>query len=467
LAADTELRLEEALENALGRGAGDEEAAAGPPSWAGRHEDPAAAVEDVRRGAARWRAAELERADVIAEQTAATPAEVAADLELRHRERAHEKATHEHERAQKGRDALLRELTDLVGERTADEIQAEHECAIRNEATALDRAERARQAADAQVARSTARLEGARDELARRDDERARARQVLEAALQRVGVDESEVRRLRLDEDWIKIETAALRRLADAARETEAVLRERSERLDEHENDARPEHSRERCEAERLRLAEAVASAMEATASLRHRLERDDRAHERALALGPALERQRERARVWQQMSEAIGSASGTAFQRFAQSLTLDLLLFHANGQLRQLKPRYSLQRVPGEDLELQLVDHDLGDEVRSIHGLSGGEQFLVSLALALGLAGLSAEQCQIESLFIDEGFGSLDAESLDVALDALDAVQATGRQIGLISHVPGLAERVGAEVRVNPVSSGRSRIRIVDAFAS
>ncbi|MCA9684760.1 MAG: nuclease SbcCD subunit C [Myxococcales bacterium] len=167
-------------------------------------------------------------------------------------------------------------------------------------------------------------------------------------------------------------------------------------------------------------------------------------------------------ARVWGRLRDVIGSASGDKFQRFAQSLTLELLLAQANASLRDLKPRYSLARVPNHDLELQLIDHDLGDEVRSIRGLSGGETFLVSLALALALASLSAEDCRIDSLFIDEGFGSLDAQSLDVAVSTLDALQAEGRQIGVISHVPGLAERVGVEIQVQPQSSGRSAVRVV-----
>ncbi|EDM74346.1 nuclease SbcCD, C subunit [Plesiocystis pacifica SIR-1] len=166
--------------------------------------------------------------------------------------------------------------------------------------------------------------------------------------------------------------------------------------------------------------------------------------------------------RVWGRLREVIGSATGDKFQKFAQSLTLELLLVQANAQLRDLKPRYSLGRVPRHDLELQLVDHDLGDEVRSIRGLSGGEKFLVSLALALALASLSANDCRIDSLFIDEGFGTLDAQSLDIAVSTLDALQAEGRQIGIISHVPGLAERVGVEIQIRPQASGRSSVRVV-----
>jgi exonuclease SbcC len=145
----------------------------------------------------------------------------------------------------------------------------------------------------------------------------------------------------------------------------------------------------------------------------------------------------------------------------FAQSLTLDALLVLANGHLDDLAPRFRLVRVPGEDLELQVVDRDLGDEVRSVQSLSGGESFLVSLALALALSSISARNVRVRTLLIDEGFGTLDAATLDVALSVLDALQASGRQVGVISHVPGLAERVGAQIDVRPVGGGRSVVEV------
>jgi exonuclease SbcC len=113
--------------------------------------------------------------------------------------------------------------------------------------------------------------------------------------------------------------------------------------------------------------------------------------------------------------------------------------------------------------LDLQVVDQDMGDEMRGLSSLSGGESFLVSLALALGLASLSSETTQVETLFIDEGFGTLDPETLEVALATLDALQATGRQVGIISHVSGMAERIGAQVRVVKQGGGRSRL-VVEA---
>jgi exonuclease SbcC len=163
----------------------------------------------------------------------------------------------------------------------------------------------------------------------------------------------------------------------------------------------------------------------------------------------------------WAKLSALIGSADGSVFRRFAQSLTLDAMLVQSNEHLRELAPRYQLARVPGEELELQVVDLDMGGDIRTINTLSGGESFLVSLALALGLSSLSSESTRIESLFIDEGFGFLDQRTLETALSTLDALQASGRQVGLISHVPGLAERVGVRVRVLPQNVGRSRVEV------
>ena len=110
---------------------------------------------------------------------------------------------------------------------------------------------------------------------------------------------------------------------------------------------------------------------------------------------------------------------------------------------------------MPRSDLELQVVDGDMGDEVRSVYSLSGGESFLVSLALALGLASLSSHATQVESLFIDEGFGTLDQETLDVAIASLDTLQSLGRKVGVISHVPTLVERIGTQVRASLRAAG------------
>lgn len=163
----------------------------------------------------------------------------------------------------------------------------------------------------------------------------------------------------------------------------------------------------------------------------------------------------------WAKLNDLAGSADGAKFRRIAQGYTLDLLLSYANVQLRNLTRRYRLERVP-ETLALQVIDRDMCDEIRTVHSLSGGESFLVSLALALGLSSLSSNRMRVESLFIDEGFGSLDAETLRVAMDALESLRTQGRKIGVISHVQEMTERIPVQIRVSRAGNGRSYVEVV-----
>jgi exonuclease SbcC len=211
-----------------------------------------------------------------------------------------------------------------------------------------------------------------------------------------------------------------------------------------------------------LPAAEATQRAADdAWTTARAVLLEDDARRERSAGLLPAIDAQRVVSEQWKVISKLIGSASGNVFRQFAQGLTLNLLLVDANVQLAALNPRYQLQRVPNVEMELQVVDLHMAEQVRPLTSLSGGETFLVSLALALGLASLAATRTRVESIFIDEGFGTLDAETLDVALSTLEGLRAEGRTVGVISHVGGLAERLGAWVSVRKVGPGRSRVEI------
>lgn len=163
----------------------------------------------------------------------------------------------------------------------------------------------------------------------------------------------------------------------------------------------------------------------------------------------------------WAKLNKLVGSADGTKFKVIAQSYTLNLLLLHANKHLAYLSKRYRLQQVPGT-LALQVIDCDMCDEVRTVYSLSGGESFLISLALALGLSSLSSNNLKVESLFIDEGFGSLDADSLRTAMEALEQLQMQGRKIGVISHVQEMSERISVQVQLHKSVNGRSEITIV-----
>ncbi|ERT14387.1 AAA family ATPase [Photorhabdus temperata] len=155
----------------------------------------------------------------------------------------------------------------------------------------------------------------------------------------------------------------------------------------------------------------------------------------------------------WSYLNNLIGSADGAKFRRFAQGLTLDHLVHLANQRLRKLHGRYYLQRKNSDGLELQVVDTWQADAIRDTKTLSGGESFLVSLALALALSDLVSNKTCIDSLFLDEGFGTLDPETLDIALDALDHLNASGKTIGVISHVEAMKERIPVQIKVKKVN--------------
>uniref|UniRef100_UPI0026300219 SbcC/MukB-like Walker B domain-containing protein n=1 Tax=Pseudomonas sp. TaxID=306 RepID=UPI0026300219 len=153
---------------------------------------------------------------------------------------------------------------------------------------------------------------------------------------------------------------------------------------------------------------------------------------------------------LWQQLNSLIGSADGAKYRKFAQGLTLDHLVYLANQQLERLHGRYQLARRGSGELELEVIDTWQADVARDTKTLSGGESFLVSLALALALSDLVSHKTSIDSLFLDEGFGTLDGETLEIALDALDSLNASGKMIGVISHVEAMKERIPVQLKVH-----------------
>lgn len=177
-------------------------------------------------------------------------------------------------------------------------------------------------------------------------------------------------------------------------------------------------------------------------------------------ALIEQTEQHRIQMEPWAQLESLIGSADGTKFRKIAQEFTLDYLVEYANMHLQQLNARYELMRV-SETLGLQVRDKEMGDEIRGVYSLSGGESFLVSLALALGLSSLTANRMQVEFLFIDEGFGTLDADTLAVAIDVLERLQQQGKKVGIISHVAELTERITTQIRVEKTNNGRAKIDV------
>jgi len=164
----------------------------------------------------------------------------------------------------------------------------------------------------------------------------------------------------------------------------------------------------------------------------------------------------------WEILNKLIGSATGASYQKFVQNLTLGHLLILANKHIRVLSDRYSLVKTDNEKLDISILDGYYLDSKRGVNTLSGGERFLVSLSLALGLSDLVNDKIKVDSLFLDEGFGTLDEESLNMAIVALEKLHAKGKLIGIISHVELLKDRIYAQVQLKKKSDGSSDIVIV-----
>jgi exonuclease SbcC len=196
-------------------------------------------------------------------------------------------------------------------------------------------------------------------------------------------------------------------------------------------------------------------------------LKRDKQAQNDARALGVEADAKREQLTVWQAVDEAVGSPDGSRFRKFVQGITLEHLVRLANDHLSALGPRYQLAQGITSDLAVHVVDRDMADELRAARSLSGGERFLVSLSLALALSGLEGRSSFVDTLFIDEGFGSLDRETLDIAVNALETLHSRGRKVAVVTHVAAMIDRIAVQVRVEKLGGGKSVVRLADGLVA
>jgi exonuclease SbcC len=260
------------------------------------------------------------------------------------------------------------------------------------------------------------------------------------------------------DAEWIEREQRELddaaHRLSLAQGMESALRKERDAHLERKST----EDDLETTKNEAARLSAEVTAAGDAVDAKRAAVLSDDEKNRQTGELMRSLEARQKQWDPWQKLNQLIGSADGTRFRNIAQQWTLEVLLRHANAQLVLLSGRYRLERLR-DSLNLLVTDLEMDGQQRSVHSLSGGESFLVSLGLALGLASLTSSRLLIESLFIDEGFGSLDSETLRVALNALSHLESQGRKVGVISHVSEMVDAIPVQVRVVRGPGGASKI--------
>ncbi|MCW8328002.1 AAA family ATPase [Photobacterium sp. SDRW27] len=382
---------------------------------------------------------------------------------------------------------LWQKRVALVGEQDLQQLEQQHKQALETQKNTLAEIQALqRKSAEAKAAAEAALKSTKLQQVEAEKEQQLLLQQWMDWQL-KLGLSEQQLTEcLSKDDDWLSRERKALREIEQALSSVLTVLVEREQAVIEHQetvalsrlwfkehgfedNGFEAGHS-EADSAHQFELLQAqwIADWNQQKADLdeqfyqqRQRLDQSLQAEQQSGELTKLLVAQQAQTELWLQMSELIGSATGNKFRTLAQGLTLQQLVLLANEHLQDLAPRYALQPVPGSPLALQVIDHDMGDEVRSVESLSGGESFLVSLALALALASLAADTRQLGSLFIDEGFGTLDPDSLEMALACLDALQADGRQIGVISHVGTMVERIGVQVAVEAQGGGRSLISI------
>jgi exonuclease SbcC len=272
--------------------------------------------------------------------------------------------------------------------------------------------------------------------------------------------DEADYRNSCLDEpDYIELQNIA-ENLQRGRLETAALIQDKIIIL----NNEREKNETDKAYSELEKYFSAceadIGNIRQEIGALKHRLNEDEQARHSQKEIIKSIDLQTRELLRWSDLHDLIGSADGKKYRNFAQGLTFQTMIAYANQQLTKMTDRYLLATDNSEPLGLNVIDNYQAGEARSTKNLSGGESFIVSLALALGLSRMSSQNVRIDSFFLDEGFGSLDEYALDTALETLAGLHQDGKLIGVISHVPALKERISTQIQVIPQTGGRSIIK-------
>ncbi len=271
--------------------------------------------------------------------------------------------------------------------------------------------------------------------------------------------DERQFLEARMTAEEQKSLAAKARKLDEAQTDLQARQKDRKARLAAETARKVTDKTLEELEPQSREDEESLRQLRDVIAGLKHKLSENKAAKERIKEKQAAVEARKKECHRWGKLHGLIGSADGKKYRNFAQGLTFELMVSHANRQLEKMTDRYLLIRDGEQPLELNVIDNYQAGEIRSTRNLSGGESFIVSLALALGLSKMASRKVRVDSLFLDEGFGSLDEESLETALETLSGLQQDGKLIGVISHVSALKERISTQISIVPTAGGKSII--------
>lgn len=361
--------------------------------------------------------------------------------------------------------ALEERYLGLTGGTDPDELEA----ALARAVTSANNLVTAKRDEIAATREALERSRGIRENLAKvKEDTEARlgdARKQLDEWLEGRMFDETPITPEQLEQiedmdcDWEAVRLAC-RKADEALTRTSTTLENALSQRERHAS-SRPEATREELQTEYSSIKEISDEPLrEAVAKRRAH----DAASAKASEVAPELDEARAMADDTKKLNDAVGGAEGLTLRRIAQCYTLRFLIEHANREIRKFNPRYELKQID-RSLAIRVIDHDRGGTIRETTSLSGGETFIVSLGLALGLSALSScSAASFDNLFIDEGFGTLDAETLATVVESLANLQSSlGKKVGVISHTDAMTERISTRIRVSPVSGhpGSSAVTI------
>ncbi len=357
-------------------------------------------------------------------------------------------------------DILSSQRSKLYGIKSPDEEERHYADAVDAADKVLEQARVQHNSVQDGVNALKARLTSLNESIQKREEELAAAQQVLKERLTQAGfVDELDYQAACMTDEERQLLTAQKEALEREQTELETRRKDKAAALSVEQQKAITDQSSDVLQDEMSQLDVRLKEVQQEMGGINQRLSDNEARLAAQKERLKGIELQEKEHRRWDVLHDLIGSADGKKYRNFVQGLTFEIMVTHANSQLQKMTDRYLLVRNDAQPLELNVIDSYQGGEVRSTKNLSGGESFIVSLALALGLSSMASRNVRIDSLFLDEGFGTLDEDALETAITALTGLQEEGKTIGIISHVSALKERFNTQLKITPKTGGRSSI--------
>ncbi|MBI5590238.1 MAG: AAA family ATPase [Deltaproteobacteria bacterium] len=365
-----------------------------------------------------------------------------------------------HDELTKQADAMRKERRDLYQDKNPDAEEKRHADAVEGAEKTFEKARQDLGLAEQDIGNLKARIESLKTSIQNRETELMQSEQVFCLRLTHSGfMNEADYLAARLPE----LERNRLSESAESLHREQTELEARYQdkiMAMKAEREKKVSHETREALCQDLAADETVLKdTQREIGATRQRLTENEKSRIKQQEQMQIIEGQKKECRRWDTLHELIGSADGKKYRNFAQGLTFEIMITHANQRLQKMTDRYQLIPDAIQPLELNVIDHYQAGVVRSTKNLSGGESFIVSLALSLGLSQMASRNVRVDSLFLDEGFGTLDEDALETALETLSGLRQDGKLIGVISHVSALKERIATQIRVIPQSGGRSTL--------